>query len=450
MSVQKVFQLSVILLVFAATNTIAFATDRYSSILPLRERAKIIDNITSQRISQLLPTLMDETKIDMWLMISREYNEDPTLKTFLPSTWLSARRTTMLVLVNEGEGKVKAFAVAPYKVGDIFEKAWNKEKQPDQWQALVELIEKYQPKRIGINQSDIWAHADGLVASDKSKLLKALPTKYKKRLVSAQSLSVRWLETRIQEEVELLKNMTAIAHQIIAEGFSSKVVIPNKSTADDLVWWFREKVRELKLTTWFHPSVSIQRKDDTQYDHEDSFTNVDKRNIVLPGDLLHVDFGISYLRLNTDTQQHAYVLKKNEKSPPDYLQKAFNKGNELQNIFTSNFKEGRTGNEVLETSRKQALDKGLKPTIYTHPLGFHGHAAGTTLGMWDSQGGVVGSGDYPLHFNTAYSIELNSAVYLEEWKKEIRIMLEEDAYFDLSGVWYLNGRQEKLLVIDSN
>ena len=168
------------------------------------------------------------------------------------------------------------------------------------------------------------------------------------------------------------------------------------------------------------------------------------------GDLLHVDFGITYLRLNTDTQQHAYVLKENEQSAPKDLIVAFNSGNQLQDIFTRNFKVGRTGNEVLKLSRKQAIEQGLKPTIYTHPIGFHGHAAGTTLGMWDSQQGVTGSGDHPLHYNTAYSIELNNAVFLQSWNKEIRVMLEEEAFFGKNGVRYIDGRQTQLHLISSH
>jgi hypothetical protein len=141
------------------------------------------------------------------------------------------------------------------------------------------------------------------------------------------------------------------------------------------------------------------------------------------------------------------VLKPGETKVPDYLKKAFDNANRLQDIFTNNFKEGRTGNEVLAMSRQEAIDEGLKPSIYTHPLGYHGHAAGTTLGMWDAQGGVPGDGDYPLHLNTAYSIELNNATFVEEWGKEIRIMLEEDAYFDITGLWYIDGRQKEIMTI---
>jgi hypothetical protein len=102
---------------------------------------------------------------------------------------------------------------------------------------------------------------------------------------------------------------------------------------------------------------------------------------------------------------------------------------------------------MLANALEDAKAAGLKPTIYTHPIGLHGHAAGPTIGMWDQQGGVPGSGDYPLYPNTAYSIELNAAVYLEEWKKEIRIMLEQEAFFTGDSIYYIDGRQEAIHAI---
>jgi hypothetical protein len=210
-----------------------------------------------------------------------------------------------------------------------------------------------------------------------------------------------------------------------------------------VVWWYREKIRELKLDTWFHPSVSVQRNE------SDAITA--KRPtplVILPGDFLHVDFGITYLRLNTDTQEHAYVLKGGETEAPAYLRNAFAKGNRLQDIFTANFKEGKTGNNIVAESRKAAIAEGITPSIYTHPIGYHGHAAGTTLGQWDSkENQVPGAGDYPMHLKTAYSIELNCTVNVPEWKKDVRIMLEEDGYFDETGFRYIDGRQTELILI---
>ncbi len=435
-----------LILLFLIPNS--FAQNGYPEILSMKERAEVIDGLLEDKIQTVLPDLMRRTGIDMWVVVSREYNEDPVIETLLPATWLAARRRTILVMYDQGEGKgVETLAVARYDVGTTFKKAWDKEKEPDQWKRLKEIIEERNPKKIGVNQSDDWGLADGIVATDLQEMKSAIGKKYSERIVSAEKLAVGWLEKRSAKEMTIYPQIVRIAHKIIEQGFSDEVIQPGVTTTNDIVWWFREKVRELKLVTWFHPSVSIQRADPESFDHLRSFSSRPDNNVIMPGDLLHVDFGITYLRLNTDTQQHAYILRPGETEVPDYLNKAFDNGNRLQDIFTINFKEGRTGNEVLKMSREQAIAEGLKPSIYTHPIGYHGHAAGTTLGMWDSQGGVPGSGDYPLHLNTAYSIELNAATFIEEWGKEIRIMLEEDAFFDETGVWYIDGRQKEIMMI---
>lgn len=427
--------------------TFPLAAQDYPQILSMKERAVVIDELLKDKVNTVLPSLMEQTEIDMWIVVSREYNEDPVIRTFLPATWHAARRRTILVMHNPGDGNIETLAVARYDVGEMFKRAWDPEEEPNQWKRLAEIIEERDPETIGINISEIWGHADGLVVTDHEEMKEAIGEKYADRLVSAEKLAVGWLEIRTSGEMQIYPQIVRIAHEIIAEGFSDRVIQPGITTTDEVVWWFREKIKELKLNTWFHPSVSIQRADPESFDHLRTFDSRPEENVILPGDLLHVDFGITYLRLNTDTQQHAYVLRPGETEVPDYLQKAFKKGNRLQDIFTNNFKEGRTGNEVLKMSREQAIEEGLKPSIYTHPLGYHGHAAGTTLGMWDKQEGVPGDGDYPLHLNTAYSIELNNATYIEEWGKEIRIMLEEDAFFDSTGVWYIDGRQREIMMI---
>jgi len=427
-----------------------WAQNEMPSILPMRERAAIIDQWLEERMEQVLPDLMSREKIDMWIIIAREYNEDPVIETMLPATWLSARRRTILLLYDQGEDKgVERLAVARYNVGKSFTKSWEKEQQPEQWDRLVELIEQRDPQRIAVNRSDHFALADGISATEYQKFMEVLPQQYKDRVVSGENLAVGWLETRTVNEMEVYKDICAIAHRIIVEGFSSNVIKSGETTTDDLVWWYRDRIRELGLTAWFHPSVSIQRADPESFDHLRSFSERPEHQVISPGDLLHLDFGITYLKLNTDTQQHAYVLKSGEIDAPEYLKKALADGNKLQDIFTNEFKEGRTGNEILASAIEQAVKQGLKPTIYTHPIGYHGHGAGPTIGLWDQQDGVPGRGDYRLYYNTAYSIELNNATYIPDWKKEIRIMLEEDAFFDKTGVQYIDGRQTVLHLISS-
>lgn len=431
-------------------NPVVFAANATPDVLPERAQAQLIDDLLQQRLTQILPPLMQRENIDMWLLISREYNEDPVLKTMLPATWLSARRRTMLVIFNPGAGKApELYAVARYDVGSAFKKAWDGEKQPDQWQALADLIRSKNPKRIGINQSASYGHADGMVATELDLLKKSLGTEWSGKLVSAEKLAVGWLETRLAAEIDQYKHLTAIGHKLITRAFSSEVVTPGKTSTEDVVWWLRQESTRLGLPVWFHPTVSIQRPSSGKFDQIKAFSAAKADNIIQPGDLLHVDFGLTYLRLNSDQQQHAYVLRPGETDAPDYLKQALKQGNQAQDILTGNFKTGLTGNALLAKSLADAKAKGLKATIYSHPIGHHGHAAGPTIGMWDNQHGTPGSGDYPLYPNTAYSIELNVAVDMPAWGNEIRIMLEEDGYFDGSNFHYLDGRQQQLHLIQA-
>jgi len=420
----------------------------FPKTLNMQERAEVIDTWLEERVETVLPEIMRRSGIDMWIIIAREYNEDPVIKTFLPATWHSARRTTMLIVYDPGEGKpLETFGISRYDTGTIFKTAWNKETQANQWNALAEMIASKNPKKIGINKSKTVALADGLSSTHYDQLIEVLPKKYQSRVVSAENIAIGWLETRTDSEMIVYRNIVRMAHQIIAEGFSEKVIQPGITTTDDVVWWYRDRIRELGFTTWFHPSVSIQRADPESFDHLRAFSERPNQQTIVPGDLVHVDFGITYLRLNTDTQQLVYILRANEKSAPDYLKNAFKKGNRVQDILTSNFKVGTSGNEILKTTLDQCKAEGINGVIYTHPIGFHGHGAGPTIGLWDQQGGVPGNGDYPLYKNTAYSIELNASVYIEEWKKSIRIMLEEDAFFDGEHVRYIDGRQIELMTL---
>lgn len=417
-------------------------------ILPERERARVVDEILADRFNNLLPKLMDRTGIDMWILISREYNEDPVLRTMLPATWLNARRRTIILFYRDKTNNtIDKLAVARYNFGENIFSAWDKEKEPNQWKRLMQLIEERNPNKIGLNYSKHFNIADGLDKTDHEEFMEHLPEKYHNKVVSAQPLATAWIETRTEREMVIFNQLVDITHDIIAEAFSEKVITPGITTTTDVEWWMRDKVTELGLETWFHPSVDIQRSNEVLGNHLYSFSDRPEQMVILPGDLLHCDFGITYLRLNTDCQELAYVLKPEEKAPPKFLVDALQEGNKLQDIFTNNFIAGATGNQILLKSLEEAKKQGLRPSIYTHPLGSYGHSSGPTIGMWDAQGGVKGNGDYPLYPNTVYAIELNTTVNIPNWKRDIRIMLEEAGYFGENGFRYVNGRQTQLLVI---
>ena len=416
-------------------------------ILGLKDRARVIEEIQKDRFDNLLPQLMEETGIDMWIIITREYNEDPVIKTLLPPTWLNARRRTILAFHYDKKSKnLEKVAIARYSFGKNIPSIWNKEEEPNQMKALAKFIEEKNPEKIGLNYSDHFALADGIVKTDYELFLDNLPSKLSKKVVSAEELAIRWIETRTKKEMIIYDQLVEITHGIINEAFSTKVITPGVTTTNDVVWWMREKVKNLGLKTWFHPTIDVQRNEKSDLY---AFDGESKFDIILPGDLIHCDFGITYLTLNTDCQELAYVLKPDETEAPDYLVKALDEGNKVQDIFTDLFEYKKTGNQILKEALEQGRNEGFRPQIYTHPLGTFGHSAGTTLGMWDSQGGVPFTGDFPMNYNTVYAIELNTKVFIKEWNKDIRIMLEEAGAFEETGFRYVNGRQTELILVGS-
>jgi len=421
------------------------------NILDEKERAKVVNEVLKDRFENVLPKLMDRTGIDMWILISREYNEDPVLKTMLPAEWLNARRRTIILFYRDkAKNTLDKLAVARYNFGENIISAWDKEVEPNQWKRLNQLIEERNPKTIGINYSKHFNIADGIDKTDYEEFVANISKENRDKIISAQKLATAWIETRTAREMEIFSDIVEITHNIIKEAFSSKVIEVGATTTTDVEWWMRQKVTNMGLETWFHPSVDIQRYTEENKDHLRSFSNRPDRKIIQKGDLLHCDFGITYLRLNSDCQQMAYVMKDDETEVPIFLKKAFNKGNKLQDILTSNFIEGDSGNTILLNSLNQAVNSDLRPSIYTHPLGSYGHSSGPTIGMWDSQSGVKGNGDYPLHKNTVYAIELNITSYIKEWSRDIRIMLEEAGYFGEEGFRYVNQRQTEIRSIYSN
>jgi len=412
------------------------------AILPEMERARVMNEILEWRLDNLIPVLMRREGIDMWLIICREYNEDPVYLTLVPQPTMAARRTSILIFHDRGEEKgVERLTGSFYGMGKWYKSIYT-DRRKDQIENLAEYIRKADPRKIGINESETWAFGDGLSASFKARLVKALGPEYASRLVSAENLCVGWLETRSPRELSLYRHICGIAHDIIAEFFSNRVIVPGATRTEDVVWWIRQRITDLGLDTWFQPSVSIQRSP------EDAEKYKDDPDVIQRGDLLHCDVGITYLGLCTDTQENAYVCRIGEEDAPEGLKEALRRGNRLQDIVMAEHREGRTGNEVLRASLEKAKAEGLTPSVYCHPLGIHGHAAGFVVGLWDRQDGVPVRGDYPLHPDTCYAIEMNVRHRVPEWgNQEVRIGLEEGGVFTEEGCAFIDGRQTKLFLI---
>jgi hypothetical protein len=235
--------------------------------------------------------------------------------------------------------------------------------------------------------------------------------------------------------------MQRIAHEIIRTAFSDAVIRPGVTRTEDVVWWMHQRIVDLGLGTWFQPSVTVQRR---------GVVMADSTNPVIQrGDVLHTDFGITALGLNTDTQHMGYVLRAGETEAPAGLAAALARSNRLQDILVEEMEPGRTGNEVLRRTLARMREASLDGTVYTHPVGDHGHGAGPLIGLWDRQDGVPGRGDVPLLASSWFSTELQVTSPVSEWGGQpVRMAQEEEVRIDSAGRrhWVLP-RQERLHLI---
>lgn len=421
-----------------------FALRLREQVLPLRSQADVRNSWLTQRLEMVLPEILAREGLDMWLVACREYNEDPVIMSLLPQPNMSARRRMVLIFNRKPDGSVERLTLGRYGLGDYYAAAWDPDKETQE-EALRRMVSECNPQSIGIDVAPDFAFGDGLSHNEYEWIAGALGSSLMDRTTTAERMAVGWLERRIAPELAAYPGIVALGHQIIAEAFSRHVVTPGVTSTDDIVWWMRQTMQDAGLQAWFSPTIDIQAPGEPS---RQPGLPAPGRKTILPGDMLHCDMGFVYLGLATDQQQLAYVLKPGESDAPAGLKAGLAAGNRFQEIHLEQMVIGRSGNDVLRAALAQAKEEGIKPSLYTHPLGYHGHAAGPVIGLWDRQEGVPGRGDYEVFDDTVYSIEFNVRADVPEWGgQEVIFALEEDAALSGGKMWWLDGRQERFHLI---
>lgn len=423
----------------------------------LREQAAVQQDWLALRLQRVLPRLMREQGVDMWIVPMREYNEDPVFHSIVSPTTFAARRRTIYVFFDRGsERGVERLAIGGSTQGGLYTVVRDPAAQvgfaaatrraaepfgPEQWKLLTPLVEERDPRTIAVNISHTHAFSDGLSAGEWEQLQAALGEKYRARVVRRELLPLHFIEERLPEMLPKYRNMQELVHEIIATGFSNQVIAPGRTSTEDVVWWLRQRVNDLGLGSWFQPSVSVQRRGVELSDSANP--------VILRGDVLHVDFGLVAFGLKTDTQHMGYVLRDGETEVPAGLRAALGRAQRMQDLLLEEMVPGRSGNDVLRRTRARMQAEGINGTVYSHPIGDHGHGAGPIIGLWDRQEGVAGRGDVALRPNTWFSIELQATTPVAEWNGQpVRMAMEEDAYIDADGKrrWVLRRQQDFHLV----
>jgi hypothetical protein len=415
-----------------------------------REQAETQQRWFKRRMETILPGLMRKHGIDLWVIPTREYNEDPVFSSLVSPTTFYARRRTIYVFFDKcaaenrtdpGDGScIERLALGGTSQGGVYREYRAKKvidnpvnsRQAElwgdaQWQLLREVVEERTPKVIGVNISRTHAFSDGLTAGEHEGMSQALGTKWTARFKRAEELPLEFIAARLPEEEEFYTRLTQFVHTQIAKMFSSEVITPGVTKTQDLVWWWRQMVADHGLTTWFQPSVAIQRKGTLPELLGDS-------PVIEAGDVLWCDVGVTALGLSTDTQHNGYVLKEGEYEAPPGIRAALVNSNRLQDFLFEEVTPGRSGNDVLKGSLAKLKAAGVMGTMYSHPIGKHGHGAGPLIGLWDYQEGVPGRGDTKVFPGLWFSSELQTTSPVPEWGGQpVRMAQEEDFFVGQDG-----------------
>jgi len=406
----------------------------------LREQAVLQQQWLQYRLDSVLPALMRQNGVEMWIIAMREYNEDPIFWSLVSPTTLFARRRTIYVFTDRGPQRgVERLALGGGSQGGVYEAYVARDtvdpsigRRPElvgqgQWDLLARIVRERDPRTIAVDISHTHAFSDGLSAGEWEQLSRALPPGYLARVMRADRLPLDYQSIRAPGMLPVYKRLMEVVWAVIDTAFSNKVITPGKTTTDDVVWWMRQRVNDLGLGTWFHTDVDVQRRG------QDLSASADAV-VIQRGDVLHCDFGITALGLNTDTQHMGYVLREGERDAPEGLKRALLNSNRLQDILLGEMRPGRSGNDVLNSALGAMRAAGINGTVYTHPIGDRGHGAGPLIGLWDHQEGVPGRGDVPLLPATWFSIELQATTPVPEWGGQpVRSAQEEDAELGADG-----------------
>jgi hypothetical protein len=419
----------------APANVPDDAPARIHALPSLREQAEEQQEWLVERMQRILPELMVEYDVRMWILSMREYAEDPVFWSMTSPTTFAARRRSIYIITRHEDGSLERLALGGTSQGGVFEAFRSTRPAPtqptaelvgsEQWNLLRELVEDRDPENIVLNIDPVWAFSDGLHAGEAEELLAALGEKYAGRVKRESRLGMNYIALRLPEMMPRYRKIEETVHAIISQAFSNSVITPGVTTTEDVVWWMRQKLRDLGYTTWFQTSVDVQRE---------SEHSGDGPTVIQQGDLLWTDYGVVGLNLHTDTQHLGYVLRDGETSVPAGLRQCLANSNRLQDILLSHMEPGLTGNQILASTLGQMRSEGINGTVYTHPIGDHGHGAGPLIGRWDGQEGVPVRGDAVLLPSTWHSIELQATTPIPEWGgKPASCRQEEEAYLDEQG-----------------
>jgi Xaa-Pro dipeptidase len=400
-----------------------------------------------KRHEMILP-MMRKHGIDMWIIVNEEFHDDPLTQYIAPPRPYAGNRD-VFVFVDTGDKGLKKIALTGYAEENLkrFFESSDEPKPLDK--ALPELYETYHPKKIGLSYN-AGRGVQRSITHDTYKLLaEKMGADAESHFVPAADLIEEYLDTRIPEEFAEYTRLVKLTDILAHRALSSEVITPGKTTVGDVRRWLYDALGERGLGTWFQPDLRVQRKGKPN-DTSRGFLAVAPENIVIErGDLVHLDFGITYMGLNSDWQKMVYIFRPGEKQVPGGLQRALANTNAVQDAeMLRASRPGRPAGEVYTAAMDEMKQKNIEAQIYSHPIGDQGHGLGASIDFRATRRPETMGKEKRLRKGSYISIELNSQTAVPEWDgQKVYVMEEDPAYLTDEGWKFFVPRQEEFYVI---
>jgi Xaa-Pro aminopeptidase len=415
-------------------------------LLSLREQADVREDWLRKRLGTMLLPMMKRHGIEMWIVVNEEFHNDPVTPHIVPPIPIVGRRD-LFVFIDRGQ-RIERVALLRYSEERLKNHYRMLLPARDKFgEELKKLVDGHNSKTIALNIGGMRGQQSGLTYDGYRFLADALGPENEKKFVSAANFLTEFFDTRLPEELEHYRTAVLATDVITRRAFSNEVITPGKTTVGDVRWWMLQQLNDLGVDTWFQPDLRIQRQAVETGTTSQFLSTADEKVVFMPGDLLHVDFGLNYMGLSTDWQKHAYILKPGETDAPAGMKTALKNTNRLQDIIFAIARPGMTGSEVYEKTMAECKKQGIDAMIYSHPLGAHGHGLGPSIDFR----GLVGGGGNKIINGSYMSIELNTSTNVPEWGgQRVTIMAEDDAYMTDSGYKFFRPRQTEFYLIRSS
>ena len=425
----------------ASTNGAGTAPE----LLAWSEQMAVRDDWLVKRHEALLP-MMRRHGIEMWIVVNEEFHDDPLTEYVAPARPYTGRRD-IFVFVDAGDDGLRKVAATGYweeNVARYFESPIDPEPAAD---VLQGLFEEHRPATIGLGFGGRRGMTRSLTHDSYRFLADALGPEAEGRFVSAEPLIVEYLATRLPEEAEHYERLVALTEHVTRRALSSEVIEPGVTTVGDVRRFMYDALWDAGVRTWFQPDLRVQRQGMERVGSRGFLAVAPEATVIEPGDLVHIDFGISYMGLDSDWQKMAYVLLPGESEAPRGLRDAVRNTNELQDaLMLRAARPGRTVGEVYDQVMTEMEERGITAQIYSHPLGNHGHGVGPSIDFRSSGSGAAA--EQVLVEGSYISIELNTSTPISEWDdQDVFIMQEDPAHLTDEGYRFFRPRQEALYLI---